>query len=203
MIRRAPTIALCAFLAFGLADCSSDAKKSASSTTSSNNSTTTTQATTTTTSEVTITTTTSAPVDATTPTAKTTTTTTKATPVDNETFAQIIDEAQANLDAASSACDLRLIMDSLAAIPEPSTSGQVKLAVEFVGPLYTAIADTAPPEHGEAWRASGTKLREVAEASNYDPAVLNDDELLGPTPGFSEAATAFTTATNECRGATP
>ena len=208
MFRRAATVGLSAALAIGLVACGSDAKKGAAPTTTTAPGATTTKAPAeiTTTSAAATTTTGNAPLNTTATTNDTTTETTAPTdapPVDNETFAQLIDEAQSRLNAATGACDLRVIMDSIDDIPDPSTTGQVKLAVEFLVPLYNAIADSVPPaqaKNAAAIRALAKKSQEIAENSNYDPVAFGDDKSTVSIPGIIEAFTAFVESTNGCPG---
>jgi hypothetical protein len=206
-VRRFSAIALTTSLALGLGACGSDAKKTVAPTTT----TATPKVTTTSTAPTTTTTTDAAPTTSTTRGAETTTTlgdttdTTDAAPVDNETFAQIIDEVQTQLDAATSACQVRLVFDANTNLPNPANTAQAKLAVGFLVSMYNAIADTAPPaeaSNAASFRALAKKVEEYARSVNYDLAALESDKSPFKDDSFVAPLFAFITATDACPGAT-
>ncbi len=150
-------------------------------------------------------TTTTGVITATTDIGPTTTSSHAAKPVDNETFAQIVDAENAKLDAAGKdACKLQAIVLGQFDLPDPSTTVQAKTAAAVIVRLFTAIADAAPADQAvsaNAWRAAANYLTTFAKRADFSADRLVHSLKLDTVAGFAAANDAFDKATSSCPGA--
>ena len=110
-------------------------------------------------------------------------------------------QVEAALDAAGDdPCKLLALLTESAAIQDPLTPEQAKVAVGVFVDVLTAIADAAPSKlsaEAQSIRTGVSQVQDEAEAAGYDPQALKDGLSAFDDPKFIAAMTAYNNSVSE------